>query len=114
MRIIVSLVLVAVMQVASSDMAQAAGPPLFGTFALFEVNGTWEGSSMEERRQGGKEAKALVESFNDQISVEGFWTYGLTTDSLFMLRIHASDLHANQQFLTQLRRTGLGRHVDLV
>lgn len=113
MRIILSLVLVAVMQVGSSDMAQAAEPPLFGTFALFEVNRTWESLPMDERQQGGEEAKALLESFTAQGSVDGFWTYGLTPDSHFMLRLHSSDLHANQQFLTELRRTGLGRHVGL-
>lgn len=113
MRIIVSLVLVAVMQVALPNMALAAGPPLFGTFALFEVNGTWQSLPMEERRQGGEEAKTLLESFTPQCSLDGFWTYGLTTDSHFMLRLHSADLQTNQQFLTQLRRTGLGRHVSL-
>jgi chlorite dismutase len=54
-----------------------------------------------------------VETLSKQVTVESFWTYGLTTDSHFMLRLHASDLQLNQQFLTQLRNTGLGRHMEL-
>ncbi|MDH4195386.1 MAG: chlorite dismutase family protein, partial [Nitrospirota bacterium] len=86
----------------------------FGTFALFGVHEDWGDMPLEERQKGGQEAKALLESFSKQVTVDGYWTYGLTTDSHFMLRLHSADLQANQQLLTQLRGSGLGRHVDLV
>jgi chlorite dismutase len=101
------------MQVGLPGMIWAADAPIFGTFALFEVKKSWGEMSGEERQKGGQEAKALLESTKNQVSVDGYWTYGLTTDSHFMLRLHSSELKANQQLLTQLRNTGLGRHLDL-
>lgn len=113
MRIIMSLLVVVLVQSVSLDMARAAEPPVFGTFVLFEMKKDWGKLPGEERQKGGQEARALVETFMNRVTVESFWTYGLTTDSHFMLRLHSSDLQSNQQFLTQLRATGLGRHVEL-
>lgn len=113
MRTFGSLLLLAVLSVVSSGLTWAADAPVFGTFALFEVDKDWGNFSVEERQKGGEEAKALVESTKNQVTVDGYWTYGLTTESHFMLRLHSADLTANQQLLTQLRSTGLGRHLDL-
>ena len=113
MRALVSLVFFAVVQCGLSGMSWAADAPIFGTFALFELDKDWGNLSVEERQKGGEEAKALLESTKNQVTVDGYWTYGLTTDSYFMLRLHSADLKANQQLLTQLRSTGLGRHLDL-
>jgi chlorite dismutase len=113
MRALVSPVFFAVMQCDLPGMSWAADAPIFGTFALFEVDKDWGNLSLEERQKGGEEPKALLESTKNQVSVDGYWTYGLTTDSYFMLRLHSADLKANQQLLTQLRSTGLGRHLDL-
>lgn len=103
----------ALMPVVGPGLTLAADAPIFGTFAVFEVDKEWGTLSKEERQNGGQEALALLETFKDQITVDAYWTYGLTTASHFMLRLHSTDLQANQQFLTQLQRTGLGRHVDL-
>ncbi|MEJ2230780.1 MAG: chlorite dismutase family protein [Nitrospirales bacterium] len=108
-----SLLFFAVVQFDLSGVSLAADAPIFGTFALFEVEKGWGNLSMEDRQNGGQEVKALLESFKDRVNVDGYWTYGLTTDSHFMLRLHSSDLQVNQQLLTQLRNTVLGRHLDL-
>lgn len=113
MRAVASLVFVAVVQMVVSGVGLAADAPIFGTFVLFEVDHHWGDLSAEERQQGGQEAKALLEEFKNQVTVDAYWTYGLTTDSHFMLRLHSTDLQANQQFLTRLQGTGLGRHMDL-
>jgi chlorite dismutase len=110
---VASLLFFTVVQLVLSGMTWAAEAPIFGTFALFERNKDWENMSLEERQKGGQEAKALLESFKNQVTVDGYWTYGLTTESHFMLRLHSPELQANQQLLTQLQGTGLGRHVDL-
>nr|MBA3613883.1 chlorite dismutase family protein [Nitrospirales bacterium] len=102
-----------VLNVVSSGVTWAADAPIFGTFALFEVDEHWGNLSVEERQKGGEEAKALLEGFKGQVTVDGYWTYGLTTESHFMLRLHSADLKANQQLLTHIRGTGLGRHLDL-
>jgi chlorite dismutase len=114
MRAFVALLFFAVVQCGLSGMSWAADAPIFGTFSLFEVDKDWETLSVEERRQGGDEGKVLLETMKNQVTVDGYWTYGLTTGSHFMLRLHSADLKANQQLLTQLRSTGLGRHLDLV
>ncbi|MGD9852860.1 MAG: chlorite dismutase family protein [Nitrospirales bacterium] len=113
MRVFASLLLFVVMQLGVSGVTWAADAPVFGTFALFEVNKGWGKLSGEDREKSGQEAKALLESFKNQVTVDAYWTYGLTTKSHFMLRLHSTDLSANQQLLTQLRGTGLGRHLDL-
>jgi chlorite dismutase len=113
MPALLSLLFFAVVQFGVSGLCWAADTPIFGTFALFEVDADWGDLSLEERQKGGEEAKALLESFKSQVTVDGYWTYGLTTESHFMLRLHSAELKANQQLLTQLRDTALGRHLDL-
>lgn len=113
MRALAFLLFFAVVNGGLSGVTWAADAPIFGTFALFEVDKDWGNLSVEERQKGGQEAKSLLESFSKQVTVDGYWTYGLTTESHFMLRLHSADLKANQQLLTQLRGTGLGRHLDL-
>lgn len=113
MLALLSLMFFAVVQLGLSGLSWAAGAPVFGTFALFEMDKDWRNLPLDERQKDGQEAKALLESFNRQVTVDGYWTYGLTTGSHFLLRLHSADLKANQQFLTQLRGTGLGQHLDL-
>jgi chlorite dismutase len=114
MRTWLSLVFIAIVQVGVSGAIRAAEPQNFGTFALFEVDKDWGSLSLKEREKGGQEARALLESFSKLVTVDGYWTYGLTTDSQFMLRLHSPELQTNQELLTQLRNTDLGRHLDLV
>ncbi|MFZ1747157.1 MAG: chlorite dismutase family protein [Nitrospirales bacterium] len=113
MHALLAFLLFAVVPFGLSGLSWAADAPVFGTFALFEVDKDWGNLPLEERQKGGEEAKALLESFKSQVTVDGYWTYGLTTESHCMLRLHSADLKANQQLLTQLRGTGLGRHLDL-
>jgi chlorite dismutase len=113
MRACLSLVFIVVVQIGTSGVIRAAEPMIFGTFALFEVDKDWGSLSLEEREKGGQEAKALLESLSNQVVVDAYWTYGLTTESHFMLRLHSPDLQANQQLLTRLQHTNLGRHVNL-
>lgn len=91
----------------------AAGPHVFGTFALFQVDAKWVEESQGHKRRATQEAKSLVASFKDRVAVDSYWTYGLTTGSHFMLRLHSEDLKSTQQLLTQLMATDLGRHLHL-
>ena len=113
MPVLLSWLCFAVVQFGLSGVSWAADAPVFGTFALFEVDKDWGSLPQEERQKGGEEAKAVLEGFKSQVTVDGYWTYGLTTESHFLLRLHSAELKANQQFLSHLRGTGLGRHLDL-
>ena len=113
MRRFTVVLLAFMVQLVSSGLIWAADAPVFGTFALFEVDSDWRNLSVSERQQGGQDTMTLLETFKDQVSVDAYWTYGLTNDSHFLLRLHSNDLQHNQQFLTQFQRTGLGRYVDL-
>ena len=113
MPVLLSWLCFAVVQFGLSGVSWAADAPVFGTFALFEVDKDWGSLPQEERQKGGEEAKAVLEGFKSQVTVDGYWTYGLTTESHFLLRLHSAELKANQQLLTHLRGTGLGRHLDL-
>ena len=83
MRALASLLFIAVLTVVSFGLTWAADAPIFGTFALFEVHKDWGNLSLEDRQKGGQEAKALLESIKNQVTVDGYWTYGLTTESHF-------------------------------
>lgn len=72
MRVLASLLFYAVMQVGLPGMIWAADAPIFGTFALFEVDKEWGNLSGEDRGKGGQEAKALLESFKNQVTVDGY------------------------------------------
>jgi chlorite dismutase len=113
MRTFGNLFCAAVFSLMPTGLIQAAEPPTFGTFVLFEVKDEWNNLSAEERQKAGQEVQNVLESNKNQVTVDGYWTYGLTTDSHFMLRLHSLDLHANQQILAQLRNTTLGRHSEL-
>ena len=110
---VISVMSCVVVQLVLSGMLWGAEGPIFGTFVLFNVHKDWGQMSAEERKKGGEEATALLESFKNQVTVDAYWTYGLTTDSYFMLRLHSSNLQANQEFLTQLQKTSLGMHLKL-
>jgi len=99
--------------IGNPHLSLAAGAPVHGTFALFEVNSTWGMISSDEKTKGVQEATALIDSFKDRITIDTYWTYGLTTDSHFLMRLQSSELENNQQLLTHLATTGLGRHLDL-
>lgn len=113
MQVVAFVLFFAVVQIGLAGSTLAADARVFGTFALFEAEESWGELSGEDREKAGQEAKALLESFKGQVTVDAYWTYGLTTESHFMLRLHSADLSANQRFLTQLRETALGRHVEL-
>ena len=91
----------------------AADPPTHGTFALFKVSKSWATLSAEDKRKGVQEATSVIDSFHDRVTLDTYWTYGLTTDSHFLLRLQSSEAQINQQLLTQLAVTGLGRHLKL-
>lgn len=95
-------------------VARADDTHLFSTFALFSLDDEWGRLSSSERRKGGQDATALHDDLQDRVTVDAYWTYGLTKHSHFMLRLHAADLHLNQRFLTEFQRTALGRHVHLI
>lgn len=91
----------------------AAGPHVFGTFVLFHVDPQWTEATPGYKRRATQEATSLVASFKDRVALDAYWTYGLTTASHFMLRLHSEEVQANQQLLTQLMATDLGRHLHL-
>lgn len=111
-RVLVCFVMVTVSWTCQGA-AFAAGPHVFGTFALFHVDPEWAEQSQGEKRRATIEAKSLVASFKDRVALDAYWTYGLTTGSHFMLRLHSESAQANQQLLTQLMATDLGRHLHL-
>jgi chlorite dismutase len=111
----VSLVIgVLLIQVNLVTPGWASNSHVYGTFVLFEVDQEWKTLSLERNRKGVQEVKTLVDTIGKDVEINVYWTYGLTNNSHFMLRLHAADLHLNQRFLTEFQRTALGRHLTLV
>ena len=113
MRTYIWVLLIAGCVLGRATVSYADETPTFGTFALFELESDWTRKSPDEKRKGLEEASAVFTAYKERVTVDGYWTYGLTSDSHFMLRLHASELQANQQLLTDLRSTGLGQYLEL-
>lgn len=81
---------------------------VFGTFILYDVSDDWWDKTTEARKAAIDEARALLTQQTDAVTIDAYWTYGLTSRSHLLLRLESGSLEANQRVLTQLQHTSLG------
>lgn len=113
MRTALSTLLMTVSVTMAIHPISAADEHVYGTFVLFEMNESWAAQSETDKRKGLQEAQQVVDSFEERVNLDVYWTYGLTSASHFMVRLHASEARFSQELLTALASTGLGRHLRL-
>jgi len=113
MREKMSVTFIMLMLVCLVNSANAATTNVYGTFVLFDVGEDWAKMKVQEKQKGVQEAKAVMDAYRDRVTVDAYWTLGLTNGSHFLLRLHSSELSQNQNLLTELMTSGLGRKLRI-
>ena len=113
MREKISVTFIMLMLLCLVNSSYAATPHVYGTFVLFEVDEEWAEMKVQEKQKGVQEAKAVIDAYKDRVAVDAYWTLGLTNASHFLLRLHSPELSQNQNFLTKLMASGLGRKLRI-
>ena len=86
---------------------------VIGVFATYKVNPDYYQRASAERRGGVDEVLAVVDAHKSEVRVDAYLTRGLSSESDFMLRVHAYDLEAAQNFLTDFKKTRFGMHTEV-
>lgn len=81
-----------------------------GVFATYKVNPDYYQKGSAERRGAIDEVLAVVEAHKSNVLVDAYLTRGLSSESDYMLRVHAYDLESAQDFLTDFSDTRFGVH----
>ncbi|WP_199259376.1 chlorite dismutase family protein [Paracoccus binzhouensis] len=86
---------------------------VFGVFATFKVNPDYYQAGSAERRGAVDEVLTVVEAHKSHVLVDAYLTRGLSSESDYMLRVHAYDLEAAQNFMTDFNNTRFGMHSEV-
>lgn len=86
---------------------------VFGVFATFKIDKDYYQRSSAERRGAIDEVLSLVEEHKSNVLVDAYLTRGLSAKSDYMLRVHAYDLKAAQDFMNDFSNTRFGMHSEV-
>lgn len=86
-------------------------PGVYGTFAVFKVDEDWWKQDSSSRHTVMAEIKAVVDKHANSVIVDSYLVRGLVAKTDFFLRIHSTDIAANQNFLVDFMGTRLGKHL---
>lgn len=109
-------------QQAASEQAKIApvdrakiltSPGVFGVFATFKVRPEFYRIAAAERKGTVAEVMAVVDKHKTKVIVDAYLTRGLGASSDYFLRVHAYDLAAAQEFMTDFRATRFGINSDV-
>ncbi len=104
----------------SSSVAQAAvdreklltEPGVYGTFAVFKVEGDWWKLDKAARSSAAAEVKAVFQKHADSVATDAYLLRGLSEKADFFVRVHSTEMLHNQNFLVDLMGTTLGKHLQ--
>jgi chlorite dismutase len=104
----------------SSSVAQAAvdreklltEPGVYGTFAVFKVEGDWWKLDKAARSSAAAEVKAVFQKHADNVATDTYLLRGLSEKADFFVRVHSTEMLHNQNFLVDLMGTTLGKHLQ--
>lgn len=88
-------------------------PGVFGVFATFKLRPEFYRSAAAERKGAAAEVMAVVDKHKTKVIVDAYLTRGLGASSDYFLRVHAYDLAAAQEFMTDFRATRFGINSDV-
>ncbi len=101
------------------DGAQAAAdrekllkdPGVFGTFAVFKVDGDWWKLDKAARGAAAAEVKAVFQKHGDNVTTDTYLLRGLSEKADFFVRVHSTEMINNQNILVDLMGTTLGKYL---
>ena len=84
---------------------------VYGTFAVFQLTADWWKLDKAARSAASAEVKGVLEKHASNLIVDTYLLRGLVEQADFFLRIHSTEMIANQNFLVDFMGTTLGKHV---
>ena len=88
-------------------------PGVFGVFSTYKIRPDYYRLATAERKRAAAEVLAVVDKHKTNVIVDAYLTRGLGASSDYFLRVHAYDLTAAQEFMTDFRVTRFGIHSDV-
>jgi len=87
-------------------------PGVFGTFAVFKVDGDWWRLDKAARGSAAAEVKAVFQKHADNVATDTYLLRGLSEKADFFVRVHSTEMLNNQNFLVDLMGTTLGKYLQ--
>src|SRR2546426_6531214 len=85
---------------------------VYGTFAVFKVDGDWWKLDKAARSSAAAEVKAVFQKHADDVVTDTYLLRGLSEKADFFVRVHSTEMLNNQNFLVDLMGTTLGKYLQ--
>lgn len=85
---------------------------VYGTFAVFQVQEDWWRLAPATRKLAADEVAGVFRKHGERVAIDTYLLRGLTEKADFFVRVHATELMSNQNFLVDLMGTTLGQYVN--
>ncbi len=86
-------------------------PGVYGTFAVFKVDGDWWKLDKGARGSAVAEVKAVFQKHAESVTTDTYLLRGLSEKADFFVRVHSTEMLNNQNFLVGLMGTALGKYL---
>ena len=86
-------------------------PGVYGTFAVFKVDGDWWKLDKNARGSAAAEVKSVFQKHADKVVTDTYLLRGLSEKADFFVRVHSTEILDNQNFLVDLMGTTLGKYL---
>src|SRR5947209_14358003 len=85
---------------------------VYGTFAVFKVDGDWWKLDKATRSSAAAEVNAVLQKHAENVATDTYLLRGLSEKADFFLRVHSTEMLHNQNFLVDLMGTTLGKYLQ--
>ena len=85
---------------------------VYGTFAVFKVDGDWWKLDKAARTAAAAEVKTVFQKHGDNVVTDTYLLRGLVEKADFFVRVHSTEILNNQNFLVDLMGTTLGKYLQ--
>ena len=86
-------------------------PGVYGTFAVFKVDGDWWKLDKNVRGSAAAEVNNVFQKHADKVVTDTYLLRGLSEKADFFVRVHSTEILDNQNFLVDLMGTALGKYL---
>src|SRR5712691_10808676 len=84
---------------------------VYGTFAVFKVDGDWWKLDKAARSSAAAEVNAVFQKHAENVATDTYLLRGLVEKADFFVRLHSTEMLNNQNFLVDLMGTTLGKYL---
>src|SRR5947208_290864 len=84
---------------------------VYGTFAVFKVDGDWWKLDKAARSSAAAEVNAVFQKHAENVATDTYLLRGLSEKADFFVRVHSTEMLHNQNFLVDLMGTRLGKYL---